>query len=36
MAISFGPLVTVLAPPELIYMVQDWAREIIGLYTEMK
>ena len=36
MAISFGPLVTVLAPPELIDMVQDWAREIIGLYTEMK
>lgn len=36
MAISFGPLVTVLAPPELIDTVQDWAREIIGLYTEMK
>jgi predicted DNA-binding transcriptional regulator YafY len=36
MAISFGPLVTVLAPPELIDMVQDWAREIVGLYTEKK
>ena len=36
MAISFGPLVTVLAPPELIDLVQDWAREIVGRYTEKK
>jgi len=36
MVISFGPLVTVLAPPELIDMVQDWAREIVGRYTEKK
>jgi len=34
MAISFGPLVTILAPPELIDMVLDWAREIVGRYRE--
>ena len=34
MAISFGPLVTVLAPPELVAMIRDWARGIVDRYPE--
>jgi predicted DNA-binding transcriptional regulator YafY len=33
MAISFGPLVTVLAPKELINLVREWAAEITQRYS---
>jgi predicted DNA-binding transcriptional regulator YafY len=36
MAISFGPLVTVLAPPELIDLVQEWAGEIAKRHSTRK
>jgi predicted DNA-binding transcriptional regulator YafY len=36
MAISFGPLVTVLAPQELISLVLDWAQAIINRYSKLE
>lgn len=33
MAGSFGPAVTVIAPPELQQMVVEWAQAVVGLYT---
>ncbi len=34
MAISFGPLVTILEPQELVALVKDWARGIVDRYPE--
>jgi predicted DNA-binding transcriptional regulator YafY len=36
MAISFGPLVTILDPPELISLVLDWAKTITSRYSKRK
>jgi predicted DNA-binding transcriptional regulator YafY len=36
MAISFGPLVTILDPPELISLVLDWAKTIASRYSKLK
>jgi predicted DNA-binding transcriptional regulator YafY len=36
MAISFGPLVTILDPPELISLVLDWAQAIINRYSKLE
>ena len=36
MAISFGPLVTILSPPELISLVLDWTQAIINRYSKLE
>jgi predicted DNA-binding transcriptional regulator YafY len=36
MAISFGPLVTILDPPDLIGLVTDWAEEILKRYSKQE